>query len=227
MGARRAALAVRLMAGIVFACAAVHTVLAQDAPASYASVQEAQDAAKAAKAAHEQASQQYRAEMAECSKTFFTNHCTDAARKRRDDAVAASDKVRQKSDLYTRQTQARERREKLDADNARRDARNAEKNTSRQAAPKPSAPADPKKPVPPKPAVPPTPRAIDDPTVRARNREAYEAKQEEARVYAQQKAEQRKQAEDKRVVRRAQRAADEAKLNNSGKTPPVDPSMAK
>lgn len=248
--------AARFAAVAVFVLAAFAggSVLAQDAqpsaeatstaparaprPPEFANVAEAQAAADAAKTERAAAVEAYQARVRECMHKFFVTNCTDNARQTRNDETERADGAKQRAELFMRQEKSREHKANLAAENAKRDARDAEKAAeARQteaakslAAPAPARPGSAATPGnspraaerAPRPA-----RTEDDPAVRASNRATYERKQEEARIYAEKQARERAENEDKRARRRAQREADAAKLNNPGTPAPANPTMAK
>ena len=231
-------------------CAAVDSVMAPPpvepkvaAPApTYASAEAAQAIADAARAERAAAVDAYTARVRECMHTFFATSCADKAREQRNTITERADVTRQQAELFVRQEKARVHREGLAAENARRDARDAEATAARQA--EAARAAQP----PARPAGPGTgsgaagrgqagaatpsagtsaPSASLSAAEQAENRAAFEKKQAEAKAYADKRAEERKENEDKRERRRAAREADAAKFNAPAATPATPPTQGK
>lgn len=142
---RQGGWAAALLATVVFiglpGCAAVDSVMAPPpvepkvaTPApTYASAEAAQGIADAAKAERAAAVDAYTARVRDCMHTFFATRCADKAREERNTITERADVTRQQAELFVRQEKARVHRESLAAENARRDARDAEAAAARQA----------------------------------------------------------------------------------------------
>ncbi len=221
--------------------ASMATVRAEDRqpPPHYASVQAAQAVVDAAKDEADRIKQKHEAEVQACMTTFFATRCSEQSRIERNNALNEVDSRRRQAELFIRQEHSRERHEKLEQDNARRDARAAER--AAKTVDKPPRPsASPEVPAteplldapaaggsiePPRQGSTPPARS-DDAQLRAQKRAAFERKQQDAKEYAEKQARQREEAVNKRARRRAEREAEAQRLNQ-GSHSPSTPSLAK